>query len=86
VPLTAAGAVGACVAGAVVSVAAGACVAVLPPDVALVATGFALFVPAAAGFFVATVDDDEAEATAAVPELSPTPEAPAKLIALVAPN
>jgi hypothetical protein len=59
---------------------------VLPPDVAFVATGFAPFVVATAGFFVATVDDDEAGAAVAVPELSPALEAPAKLIAVVAPN
>jgi hypothetical protein len=59
---------------------------VLPPDVAFVATGFAPFVVATDGFFVATVDDDEADAAVAVPELSPALEAPAKLIAVLAPN
>jgi hypothetical protein len=52
----------------------------------LVATGFAPFVATTADLLVATADDDEAGATAAIPELAPAIGAPAMLIALVAPN
>ena len=75
------------VAGACVAGAAGEVVAeLILPELALVGffveTGLAAVV--AAALFV--VEDDEAGATSAVPELTPAAGAPAMLIALVLPN